>query len=231
MFRGFTAKKMDGGMTIVDIFSQSLNWIPHQRQHSGRVLKTGRLLRRHTGRSPYGRASQGHRRPGQRAELLSQPLLRNAPLARRTTVGPGYNTKMRFSRTTGIRTAILAILLANAACSQSPEDPDFFTNRLTLPSCGEIKKTNASSGSTFERSQVECMESSRTAGGSEFTLRSTTTEGDEIVNYIRILPNVEDVEIIVDKSQDEYSEQGWTSYSCSIPELTENSITDCMATR
>lgn len=138
---------------------------------------------------------------------------------------------MSSSNKAATRTAILAILLASAACSKPSEDPDFFTNRLAFPSCGEGKITNASSGSTFQDSQVECMKSSRAAGGSELTLRSITTEGDEIVSYIRILPNVENVEIIVDKSQDEYSEQGWISYSCSIPELTEDSITDCMATR
>lgn len=143
----------------------------------------------------------------------------------------GYNCLMKTSKNSIFQVVIVGCLLVCASCSKPPEDPDFFTARTPLPSCGEAKITNASKGNRFESSQIDCMRQSRTSGGSEFTMRSTTTEGDEIVDYIRVLPDSVQVEVIVDNSQDEYSKQGWTSYSCSIPEITEESITECMTTR
>ncbi|NLU81388.1 DUF4362 domain-containing protein [Rhodococcus sp. HNM0569] len=77
---------------------------------------------------------------------------------------------------------------------------------------------------------TDCLPEGREHGGGEFALTSYTTEGDPIVYYLRTAAGTNEVEVLVDSSQDQFGGgPGWRSITCTIAELSPDLLRDCMS--
>ncbi|MGF7120544.1 hypothetical protein [Rhodococcus sp. BE178] len=77
---------------------------------------------------------------------------------------------------------------------------------------------------------IGCLSDGRERDSGEFAFTLYTTEGDPIVYYLRTVPGTNDVEVLVDSSQDQFGGgPGWRRISCTIAELSPDLLRDCMA--
>lgn len=104
-----------------------------------------------------------------------------------------------------------------AACG-SGNGEDAFAAREPLPTCGEVT-ARPDLGEGEPKAELAeafaCLDEAAARGeGAELLVRSLTVEGDPIVEYHRVGPDIEGLEVYVDGTQDTYGEQLWTYRSC-----------------
>ena len=107
-----------------------------------------------------------------------------------------------------MRTAAILAAVAVTGCGLMPQaTPDWVTNRLPLPSCGE--ETNALNA----EARACLLEAFETGHGAEIISTDTTIEGDPITSYIRVHENGV-IEIFVDATQDRFGSGEWERLRC-----------------
>ncbi|MFD6178165.1 MULTISPECIES: hypothetical protein [unclassified Isoptericola] len=95
---------------------------------------------------------------------------------------------------------------------------DAFAAREPLPSCGEVT-ARPDLGEGEPKAELTeafaCLDAASARGeGAELLVRSLTVEGDPIVEYHRVGPGIDGLEIYVDGTQDTFGERIWTYRSC-----------------
>lgn len=90
--------------------------------------------------------------------------------------------------------------------------PAAFEDRARLGSCGEV---TLDQGEEVPDDAWVCLEESRTTGA-ELVVTRPTTEGDGIVEYVRVGPDIDGVEVWVDVTADRFggTDAGWTLQRC-----------------
>lgn len=84
--------------------------------------------------------------------------------------------------------------------------PEQFRRRSHLPSCGQIRQ-----GPTDPKPRkFPCLQPSNQRLGAELVLLRRTVEGDPIIQYVRVCPDIEGVEIFSDNTQDRFGVKEWT---------------------
>ncbi|MGF7121954.1 hypothetical protein [Rhodococcus sp. BE178] len=146
---------------------------------------------------------------------------------------------MRAGKTqVAMRCVPFAILLATVAAlvyfSQerpSTPTPAEIIWRSALPGCvAAAPRPGTESQEPFTPAVIDCLSGGRERSGGEFALTSYTTEGDPIVYYLRTAPGTNDVEVLVDSSQDKFGGgPGWRRITCTIAELSPDLLRDCMS--
>ncbi|WP_433607937.1 hypothetical protein [Prescottella agglutinans] len=103
--------------------------------------------------------------------------------------------------------------------------------RSALPSCGDAApRPGTEPQEPLTPSVIDCLSDGRQRGGGEFALTLHTIEGDPIVYYLRVAAGTNEVEVLVDSSQDRFgSGPGWGRVTCTIVELSPDLLRDCMA--
>ncbi|MFM1727188.1 hypothetical protein ABI214_08130 [Prescottella soli] len=136
-----------------------------------------------------------------------------------------------------IRCIPFAILLATVTAlvyfSQEPPaapKPAEITWRSALPSCGDAApRPGTEPQEPLTPSVIDCLSDGRQRDGGEFALTLYTTEGDPIVYYLRAAAGTNDIEVLVDSSQDQFGgDPGWRRITCTIAELSSDLLRDCM---
>ncbi|MFE6971551.1 hypothetical protein [Isoptericola sp. NPDC057653] len=95
---------------------------------------------------------------------------------------------------------------------------DAFAAREPLPTCGEVTaRPDLGEGEpTTELAEAfACLDAASARGdGAELIVRSRTIEGDPIVEYHRVGPGIDGLEVYVDGTQDAFGDRTWTYRSC-----------------
>jgi hypothetical protein len=95
---------------------------------------------------------------------------------------------------------------------------DVFADRDTLPTCGEVTARPDLGDGEPKAELTEafaCLDAASAQGdGAELIVRYLTVEGDPIVEYHRVGPGIDGLEIYVDATQDTYGDQIWSYRSC-----------------
>ncbi|MEU2202470.1 hypothetical protein [Isoptericola sp. NPDC019482] len=110
----------------------------------------------------------------------------------------------------------MACLVLLAACGAG-DGEDVFAARDPLPTCGEVTARPDLGEDEPEAELAEafaCLDAAASGAGAELVVRSLTVEGDPIVEYHRVGPGIDGLEVYVDGTQDTYGEQIWTYRSC-----------------
>jgi hypothetical protein len=99
-----------------------------------------------------------------------------------------------------------------AGCDLLPSiPPDWVTNRLPLPACGEEV---VAQGGEFDVAARTCLLQAFDAGrGAEVITTQTSVEGDPITRYIRVHDNGT-IELFVDATRDAYGSGEWERLRC-----------------
>jgi len=112
--------------------------------------------------------------------------------------------------------------LALAGCAGDPGQ-EVFDQREPLASCGEVTADSATGPSdpdvvaearAARDAGFACLDAAAAGEGAELVVTSTTVEGDPIVEYHRVGPTIDGLEIYTDGTQDTFGEQVWTYRSC-----------------
>ncbi|MDH6680547.1 hypothetical protein M2284_004776 [Rhodococcus sp. LBL1] len=108
--------------------------------------------------------------------------------------------------------------------------PAEITWRSALPSCGDAAhRPGTEPQEPFTPSVIDCLSDGRLRDGGEFSLTLYTTEGDPIVYYLRTAAGTNEVEVLVDSSQDQFGGgPGWGRTTCTIVELSPDLLRACM---
>lgn len=134
-----------------------------------------------------------------------------------------------------VRCIPFAILLATIAAlvyfSWEPPaapKPAEITWRSPLPSCGDAApRPRAEPQEPLTPSVIGCLSDGRERDSGEFAFTLYTTEGDPIVYHLRTVPGTNDVEVLVDSSQDQF---GGGPAGAESPAQSPNSRLTCSAT-
>ena len=119
---------------------------------------------------------------------------------------------------------VLPLLLAGCASSPAGESPPpgsaddpvraRFIGRVAYDTCGKVA---LGQGETVARTSAEwaCLTAARTArAGAELAISTPTTEGDPIVNYVRVNPDGTS-KVFIDPTADKFGGgQGWMFSTC-----------------
>jgi hypothetical protein len=97
-----------------------------------------------------------------------------------------------------------------AASRSSPDAPASFKERTKLESCGEFVVELAAE--SFPDDALACLDAAFDSGA-ELVVQVFTIEGDPVVFYYRVGPDIEGIEIFVDSTLDPYG-AGWSHQSC-----------------
>ncbi|WP_305091628.1 DUF4362 domain-containing protein [Prescottella sp. R16] len=129
---------------------------------------------------------------------------------------------------------LVATIVAVAYFSQEPParpTPADIARRSPLPSCGDAAlRPGAELQEPLTPSVIDCLSAGRERNGGEFALTLYTTEGDPIVYYLRVMAGTNDVDVLVDSSQDRFGGgPGRRRASCTIVELSADLLRDCIA--
>ncbi|MBN0041792.1 hypothetical protein JN535_16650 [Cellulosimicrobium cellulans] len=92
--------------------------------------------------------------------------------------------------------------------------PSAFVNRDPLDSCGDLRLDQ---GESVPDDAYRCLDDAA-ATGAELVVTLPTTEGDPIVNYYRVGPGIEGLEIFVDATRDTYGSGQWAHLRCPAAE-------------
>jgi hypothetical protein len=116
------------------------------------------------------------------------------------------------SATSSCTAVVLAgAIVMLAGCSIRSGAPPEFTDRSPLVSCGEIVLAQ---GETAPPGAIGCMEEAAGRGGAELSVSSLTTEGDAIVSYFRVGPQIDGIDLFVDATADSFGPRTWTYEHC-----------------
>lgn len=96
-----------------------------------------------------------------------------------------------------------------ASSRQSDAAPAEFRQREPLSSCGNIELVQ---GETVPDSAWACMDAA-SGSGAELTVVQPTTEGDPIVTFYRVGPNIRGMDVITDSTLDTFG-FGWLVQHC-----------------
>ncbi|MFE5308687.1 hypothetical protein [Isoptericola sp. NPDC056578] len=104
-----------------------------------------------------------------------------------------------------------------AACGPG-DGEDVFAAREPLPTCGEVT-ARPDLGEGEPKAELAdafaCLDEAAARGeGAELLVRSLTVEGDPIVEYHRVGPGIDGLEVYVDGTRDTFGDQIWTYRSC-----------------
>lgn len=96
--------------------------------------------------------------------------------------------------------------------------PEAFRDRAQLASCGKVVLTPA--GRLNPRT-IDCLKSKAASGGAELVVLQRTVEGDPIVRYYRVGPNIDGLEIFSDNTQDKFGRRTWAHELSSLEDLAK----------
>ena len=99
-----------------------------------------------------------------------------------------------------------------AESKRSGTAPELFLTRTPLFSCGEFV---LGQGATVPQNAWDCL-AAGVDGGAELVIVKPTTEGDPIISYFRVGPDIDGVDVFTDSSLDKFGVEGWRQESCSI---------------
>ncbi|QNE46386.1 hypothetical protein F1C58_05320 [Glaciihabitans sp. INWT7] len=102
-------------------------------------------------------------------------------------------------------------VLILAGCSIRSGPPPEFTDRSPLVSCGEIVLAQ---GDTVPPGAIRCMDEAAGKSGAELSISSPTTEGDAIISYFRVGPEIDGIDQFVDATRDSFGPRRWTYQHC-----------------
>lgn len=107
-------------------------------------------------------------------------------------------------------------LLVVAGCATTGA-PAAFVDRAPLVSCGDVQLDQ---GESVPDDLYRCLDDAA-ATGAELVVTMPTTEGDPIVHYYRVGPQIDGVELFVDATRDAFGSRRWVHLLC--PEATSAS--------
>lgn len=114
-------------------------------------------------------------------------------------------SRARVSRSLVVLVGVVAVAAGCAAGPAAPvETPQKFTDRVELPSCGELELAQ---GDEIPGENLSCLEGAGDAGA-ELSVTRPTTEGDPVTEYYRVLPGG-GWEAYIDGSQDRNGGLWW----------------------
>lgn len=96
-----------------------------------------------------------------------------------------------------------------AASRQSDDAPAEFRQREPLPSCGDVELAQ---GETVPDQAWACMNAAF-GGGGELAVLQPTVEGDPIVTFYRVGPDIRGMDLIIDSTLDTFG-FGWLVQHC-----------------
>ena len=108
---------------------------------------------------------------------------------------------------------VAAVVLGLAAVRLLDRDgvPEAFSDRSSLPPCGEVRVDHE----LPEGPEVDCFDEALQAErGAELVVRSSTVEGDEITTYHRAVPGRQGLEYWLDATQDALGSGTWELVRC-----------------
>jgi len=122
-------------------------------------------------------------------------------------------------RGAGVRAAVVltVAIAAIGACGSpsgagaSPVDAgSIFTDRAVLASCGELR---LGQGEEVPAEAWACVDAAFDTGA-ELAVEMPTTEGDPIVTYYRVGPDIDGLELFTDTTRDNFGPQTWSHEVC-----------------
>lgn len=116
------------------------------------------------------------------------------------------------SATSSCTAVVLAgAIVMLAGCSIRSGAPPEFTDRSPLASCGEIVLARSE---TVPPGAIRCMDEAAGEAGAELSVSSLTTEGDAIVSYFRVGPQIDGIDLFVDATADSFGPRTWSYQHC-----------------
>lgn len=88
--------------------------------------------------------------------------------------------------------------------------PGAFVDREPFDSCGDVRLDQ---GESVPDDLYRCLDDAA-ATGAELVVTIPTTEGDPVVHYYRVGPQVDGVEIFVDATRDAFGSREWAHLLC-----------------
>ena len=127
------------------------------------------------------------------------------------------------------RTCIAVALVAVAITGCSPRSATLaaFSDRSPLSSCGELVLGH---GETVPAAAIRCMDETADGEGAELSVSMLTTEGDRIVAYLRVGPQIDGLDRFVDGTADSFGPGTWTYQHC-VGDVTISEFGTCTARR
>lgn len=99
-----------------------------------------------------------------------------------------------------------------AESKRSGNAPEAFTNRKPLFSCGEFV---LGQGAALPQEAWDCL-AEHLDTGAELVETMPTIEGDPVITYYRVGPEIDGLEYFTDASFDKFGSGEWTHGSCSL---------------
>lgn len=124
----------------------------------------------------------------------------------------------------GLGAALTAVLLAGCAAGPDPVKGQF-EGRESLEACGELL---LGQGESVPADAWDCLEATASTGA-EFVVGTPTTEGDTIRYYFRAGPDLDGVEIFIDRTEDKWGTGKWDRRQCKGDDF-DVIVAGCLAT-
>lgn len=112
----------------------------------------------------------------------------------------------------------LGIIDASRASVTAPVK---FRERTQLVDCGEKKLTSLTG---TDPRDFDCLTPSNRPQTAELVTLRRTVEGDPIVTYYRVGPDIDGIEVFIDNTLDRYRSKDWTHHRRTMDELVELGI-------
>lgn len=151
-------------------------------------------------------------RPG--ADVNPEPL----PLvAEPLPLGTGTQGQPRGDEDIRVRRGIVAatatgVLVIGAAAYFILAPPLAFTTRAEFESCGTVE---LGLGEEVPQEANQCLIDGRSEGA-ELQVRHSSAEGDPIVSYYRVGPDIDGVEVFRDATEDKFGSRSWEYMRCNF---------------
>lgn len=131
----------------------------------------------------------------------------------RTQRQPRLDDDMRLRRGV-VAAGAAAVLVIGAAAYVELAPPVAFTTRADLESCGALKLEH---GEEVPQEAEQCLIDGRSEGA-ELEVRHSTPEGDPVVRYYRVGPEIDGVEVFIDATEDKFGSGSWERIRCDFTE-------------